>query len=95
MEACNQFFLGGGVSSPEALYHVSQTLTLVNGRLNSNEALSDSTLGIILMLILQEQIRNQQREAEVHYDGLIKMVRLRGGLFQFETNLPLLLNICK
>jgi hypothetical protein len=95
MEACNEFFLGGGLSSPEALYHVSQTLALVRKRLESDEALSDTTIGIILMLILQEQLRKEYKEAKVHYEGLRKMVELRGGLCQLERNLQLVLKICK
>lgn len=95
MEACNGFFFGGGVSSPEALGHLSQAFTLVNRRLMSDEALSDSTLGIVLMLIFQEQIREEQWEAKIHYEGLRKMIELRGGLSQLEGNLPLLLKICK
>jgi hypothetical protein len=95
MEACNGFFLGGGLNSPEALYHVSQTFALVRKRLESDEALSDTTIGIILMLILQEQIRKEDKEAEIHYKGLRKMVELRGGLCQLEQNPQLLLKICK
>lgn len=95
MAACNEFFLGQVVSSPETLYHLSQTFALVQTRLTSDEALSDSTLGIILMLIIQEQVRNEHQKAEVHYEGLRKMIELRGGLCQLEGNLPLLLKICK
>ena len=95
MEACSSFFFGGGSSSPEALQHLSKTFTLVQERLASDEALSDSTLGIILMLIAQEQIRHEQREAEIHFEGLKRMIELRGGLSQLESNVPLLLKICK
>lgn len=95
MDTCNKLILGGGFSSPEALYHLSQTFTLVKKRLKSNEALSDSTLGIIVMLIIQELIRNEQTEAEIHYEGLRKMIELRGGICQLERNIPLLLKICK
>ena len=95
MDTCNKFIFSGGVSSPEALYHLSQTFTLVERRLKSDEALSDSTLGIILMLVIQEQIRKEERQARVHYEGLTKMVELRGGLCKLERNRPLLLKICK
>ncbi|OBT73385.1 hypothetical protein VF21_07679 [Pseudogymnoascus sp. 05NY08] len=95
MEACNGFFLGGDLTSSEALYHVSQTFILIRKRLESEEALSDTTIGIILMLILQEQVRKEDRAAEIHYEGLKKMVELRGGLGQLERNPPLLLKICK
>lgn len=95
METCNEFFFSDGVSSPTALYHLSQTFTLVNKRLQSDEALSDSTLGIVVMLIFQEQMRKEKLESEIHYEGLRKMIELRGGLCQLERNLPLLLKICK
>lgn len=95
METCNEFFFSDGVSSPKALYHLSQTFTLVNKRLQSDEALSDSTLGIVLLLIFQEQLRNAKLDSRIHYEGLRKMVELRGGLCQLEGNLPLLLKICK
>jgi hypothetical protein len=84
MEAFNHFFMEEGTSSPEALYHLSTTFSLVEERLKSAEALSDSTLGIIFMLVLQEQIRQGQIEAEIHFDGLKKMIELRGGLSKFE-----------
>ncbi|KAH8898898.1 hypothetical protein GQ53DRAFT_878165 [Thozetella sp. PMI_491] len=95
MEASNDFFLRKGLDSPEGLYHLSQTFTLVNKRLESEDALSDSTLAVIVMLIIQEQIRKRKLEAQVHYQGLVKMIDLRGGLGQLENNLPLLLKICK
>jgi hypothetical protein len=95
MEASNDFFLRKGLSSPEGLYHLSQTFTLVKGKLESDEALSDSTMSIVVMLIIQEQMRKGKWEAQVHYQGLLKMIELRGGLSQLEKNLPLLLKICK
>ncbi|KAL5352091.1 hypothetical protein ACLOAV_002035 [Pseudogymnoascus australis] len=95
MEACNGFFLGGDLCSSETLYHVSQTFVLIRKRLESDEALSDATIGIILMLVLQEQVRQEDRAAEIHYRGLKKMVELRGGLCQLERNPYLLLKICK
>lgn len=95
MEACNEFFFGKNESSTLALSHLSKTLTLINRRLAGDEALSDSTIGIVLMLIIQGQIRKEHHQAEIHYEGLRKMVTLRGGLGQLENNLPLVLKICK
>lgn len=80
MQASNELFLGNGESSPTALYHISQTLAAVNKRLQSNEALSDSTVAIIISLVHQEQMRNRQADAQVHFKGLAKIVELRGGL---------------
>ncbi|KAH8884199.1 hypothetical protein GQ53DRAFT_698369, partial [Thozetella sp. PMI_491] len=95
MEATSDFLTGRGTSSPEALAHLSRAFTLVKQRLKSDEALSDSTMMIIVMLITQEQVRNGRIDAEVHYAGLRRMVELRGGLDGLEHNLPLLLKICK
>lgn len=94
METFIKFFTGGGANSPEVLYHLSKTFALVNKRLESDEALSDSTLGVILMLVIQEQVRREPAEAKIHFDGLRKMIELRGGLSQFEKNRTLLLKVC-
>jgi hypothetical protein len=95
MQAWNEFIIGKGSSSQKALYHVSHAFASVREKLDSDEALSDSTLALILMLLIQEQVRNQQFVAAIHYEGLRKMIELRGGLCQLEGNLPLLLKICK
>ncbi|KAH7142113.1 hypothetical protein EDB81DRAFT_691592 [Dactylonectria macrodidyma] len=95
MAASNEVFLGGGDSSPKAFYHLSRTLSLVQKRLERPDALSDSTIGIVLSLISHESIRQEHASAKVHVDGLRRMVELRGGLSQLEGNIPLLLKVCK
>ncbi|KAB8268312.1 hypothetical protein BDV30DRAFT_17796 [Aspergillus minisclerotigenes] len=94
MQACNEIYLGNETSS-RALYHLSQTLTQIQRRLDSCDALSESTMGLIISLIMQEQIRSQGAAAEVHARGLQKMVELRGGLSDLERNLTLVLKVCK
>ncbi|KAF2451561.1 hypothetical protein P171DRAFT_515562 [Karstenula rhodostoma CBS 690.94] len=95
MQACNELFLGGGEKSPEAMYHLSNSLKYVRKRLESEEALSDSTMGIVMSLITQEQCRQQHKAARIHLDGLSQMVKLRGGLDSLEGCLPILLKACK
>ncbi|RYP43306.1 hypothetical protein DL770_011743 [Monosporascus sp. CRB-9-2] len=95
MQACNELFLGGGENSPKALYYLSQTFAQVRKRLQSPDALSDSTISTVLSLITQELIRKAQPGAKIHFAGLIRMVELRGGLDQLEKNPPLLVKICK
>lgn len=95
MEASNEIFLGNGASSPKALYRLSQTLAQVKRRLESADALSDSTIGIVVSLISQEQCRKEFLGAKAHIDGLRRMVELRGGLGQLEGNIALLLKVCK
>lgn len=95
MQACNELFLGDGESSPMAMYHLSNSLTQVRKRLESAEALSDSTIGIVMTLITQEQVRKQDKAARIHMDGLVRMVELRGGLESLDGCLPVLLKACK
>ncbi|KAH8812227.1 hypothetical protein F5884DRAFT_784799 [Xylogone sp. PMI_703] len=95
MDTCNEFFFGYGVSTAKALHHLSKTFTLIKKRLESDDALSDTTLGIILLLIFQEQMRKSKLASRIHYDGLKKMIELRGGCSQLEQNISLLLKICK
>ncbi|KAJ5552674.1 hypothetical protein N7494_002052 [Penicillium frequentans] len=77
------------------MYHLSQTFAQVNKRLQGDDALSDSTIAIVMSLINQEQIRQHLSAAMIHVKGLEKMIELRGGLSQLEGNVPLVLKICK
>ncbi|KAL1861333.1 hypothetical protein VTK73DRAFT_7148 [Phialemonium thermophilum] len=95
MDACNELCLGEAYSSLESLHHLSLAIRLVNKRLAGDDALADSTLTLVMMLILQEQIRKGMFEADIHFEGLKKLVELRGGIEKLETNLPLVLKICK
>jgi hypothetical protein len=85
MQAGNELFEGNGESSPTALHHISQTIAAVVGRLQGNEALSDSTIVIIISLVHQEQMRGQQTAAKTHFEGLARIVELRGGLDQMRA----------
>ncbi|KAF3015841.1 hypothetical protein E8E14_005616 [Neopestalotiopsis sp. 37M] len=91
MDATNAFFVRGGPQGPEGLQYYSRSLALVKDRLLGHEALSDSTLMLIILLILQEQMRQEIESARVHYEGLKKMIELRGGLDQLEDNAPMAL----
>ncbi|KAJ5574042.1 uncharacterized protein N7459_008469 [Penicillium hispanicum] len=95
MQACNEIYLSDGNSPAKALYHLSQTFTQIQKRLDSEDALSDSTIALIASLILQEQLRNQLPAAEMHARGLQRIIQLRGGLDQLEGNVALILKVCK
>lgn len=95
MQACNEIFLTNGSITIEARHHLSQTFAQIQRRLEGREALSDSTIGLIISLITQEQIRSQGSVAEVHARGLKRMVELRGGLNQLDENRTLVLRVCK
>jgi hypothetical protein len=62
--------------------------------MQGEEALSDSTICMVMMLILQEQTRHE-KASEIHYEGLRKMIKLRGGLSQLESCPTLLLKMSK
>lgn len=95
MQACNEIFSGDGNGSVKVLHHLSRTLVRVQTRLASDDALSDSSIALVLSLISQEQISNRIDAAEIHAKGLEKMVQLRGGIDSLEGNVPLVLGICK
>ncbi|CAI6096671.1 hypothetical protein V2G26_016431 [Clonostachys chloroleuca] len=95
MQAFNEFFLTHGRDSPTALHYLGKTFGIVQQRLESPKALEDSTIGMIISLITQEYIRQQTQTAKLHLEGLKRIVNLRGGLKQFESNPGVLYKICK
>lgn len=68
---------------------------MVQRRLESEDALSDSTMAIVISMFHQEQIRKQYAAAKVHMDGLQRMVKLRGGIETLRDSPYLLLKTCK
>ncbi|CZT14338.1 uncharacterized protein RCC_00315 [Ramularia collo-cygni] len=95
MQACNEIFSSNGESSPKALNHISRNFDLIQRRIDGDDALSDSTLAIVVSLFHQEQIRKQYAAARVHMNGLQRMVKLRGGISKLESSPYLLLKTCK
>lgn len=95
MESYLDFFFSDTYSSSETLQHLSMTFALVNQRLASGQAVSDSTLAIVVMLIQLAQLRDEHPHIDVHFKGLWQMVALRGGLCEMESNPALMLKICK
>ncbi|KAJ5184276.1 hypothetical protein N7492_001892 [Penicillium capsulatum] len=95
MQACNEIFKSNGHSPKTALFHLADTFHQVQVKLRSEDALGDSSVALIVSLIMQEQIRNQVATAEIHARGLAQMVQLRGGLDGLEDNQELVLRVCK
>lgn len=95
MQASNAIFLHNGGSSKEALYHLSQTFVQVRRRIREDVELSDSTIAIVMSLVIQEQIRSETEQAVVQFLGLRRMIELRGGLSALEGNVELVLKACK
>jgi hypothetical protein len=94
MATLNDFFCDSNALSSKAAYHLGQAVSLVNQKLDTEEALSISNLSVVNFLIVQEILREAQPKAEIHLDGLKRMLDLRGGLSHLEDSV-LALKICK
>ncbi|KAI0189089.1 hypothetical protein EV127DRAFT_341721 [Xylaria flabelliformis] len=73
----------------EALCHLSRSMRLINQRLAGEQkvALSDTTLGAVIVMVQLERLLGYHRYALVHFDGLQKIVTLRGGIVTlFQEN---------
>lgn len=95
MGTMNGFFHGQDMLSSNASYHLGQAVSLVNQRLGTAEALSDSSLAVVNFLIVQQLLRESRTQAEIHLRGLQKMIELRGGISQLGQDNALALKICK
>ena len=96
MMTLNEFFFGGNAAtSPRAIYHLGRAVSMVNERLETEDALSNSTLAVVNLLIVQELLRESRLKAEVHLEGLKKMIELRGGLSQLGDDNTFVLKVCK
>ncbi|KAI0122533.1 hypothetical protein F4814DRAFT_409045 [Daldinia grandis] len=74
--------------SAEGLSHLSDSLRLVNQRLSSEKALSDTTLASIVAMLQYERMYGQYDRGLIHFRGLQQMVELRGGISQLEKDKP-------
>ncbi|KAF2690952.1 hypothetical protein K458DRAFT_326926 [Lentithecium fluviatile CBS 122367] len=72
---------GGNVKAfPEALSHISQAYKLINERLSGPEASSDKAIAVVTVLAIYQRIHHQQSNGLMHFEGLRRMIELRGGL---------------
>ncbi|KAF2029430.1 hypothetical protein EK21DRAFT_67800 [Setomelanomma holmii] len=73
-------FGGPRTISKEALTHISRAYRLTNERLSSPEACSDKAIAIVTMLAVFQRVHHQHAIGLVHFEGLKRMIKLRGGL---------------
>lgn len=95
MQTSNEIYDSNDGSCPRALQSIARSYPHVQRILNSDHAVSDASIAIVLSLICQEMIRKCVEETAIHFQGLTRMVGLRGGLDKLEGNLALALKICK
>jgi hypothetical protein len=73
----------------DAMRHIARSLRMVNQRLVSpRDALSDTTIAVVIMLSHYERHQGHLRQGQVHFDGLLRMVELRGGIAYLATTKP-------
>lgn len=68
--------------------HLSCTFRLVNEKLSGKEALSDTTMAVLIAMAQYDRLRAQYRQGLVHFEGLQRMVELRGGISQLMPYNP-------
>jgi len=67
--------------SPECLHHGGEALSIINRRIgDTHRGLSDSTIAAVALLVNRENLDGRYDVANVHMQGLHKMVKLRGGI---------------
>ncbi|OTB00690.1 hypothetical protein M426DRAFT_267228 [Hypoxylon sp. CI-4A] len=74
----------------EAIRHLSASLRLVNERLSGEQALSDTTIASVVAMYQYERLRGQHNQALVHFQGLQRMIELRGGVSRLAQEKPAL-----
>ena len=72
----------------EAIRHLSQTFRLINERLSENDAISDTTLAVVVVMAQYARLQSQYRQGLVHLEGLQRIIELRGEASHVSRNEP-------
>jgi hypothetical protein len=67
-------------ASPDALEHLSKAYKLTQRRLTGPEAISNKAIAGVTILAIYQLVHGNVKVGLVHFDGLCRMIRLRGGL---------------
>ena len=73
-------------ASPQELRHAVTAYHLVNVRLSGDLALSDETIAVVVALTIYERLQKKYHNSMLHFQGLSRMVELRGGISQLTHN---------
>ncbi|TVY44661.1 hypothetical protein LOCC1_G007048 [Lachnellula occidentalis] len=89
-------WLGGSGTSPAQILHAHRTLVGLRERLTDEErATSDSTVVVVVNLIMMNAVVGDPKSARKHMRGLHKMVEMRGGVRAFGGNTQIQLKMCR
>ncbi|KAF2451520.1 hypothetical protein P171DRAFT_7734 [Karstenula rhodostoma CBS 690.94] len=73
-------YLETAKASPDALEHLSRAYKLTQRRLAGPEAISDKAIAGVTILAIYQLVHGNVDIGLVHFDGLCRMVGMRGGL---------------
>jgi len=85
-EACMDFAQGKEALSSEYRHHICMALKLINDKLSSDKAVADTNLAGVIALCLLSSLREQPVQTKIHFDGLCKMIEVRGGMHELQGN---------
>lgn len=71
-----------------AIYHLSHAFRFMNEKLSGDDALSDTTIAVAVMLAKYEPLCGHHSQGLVHLQAVHRMVHLRGGIAHFTKNRP-------
>ncbi|KAH8647648.1 hypothetical protein BX600DRAFT_475683 [Xylariales sp. PMI_506] len=73
--------------TPNSLFHLRECIRLVNERLRSSPPIvTNSTIIIVATIAFVEKSIGRHRNWEIHMQGLKEIIRLRGGIEEFQSD---------
>jgi len=72
----------------EGMRHMTQTLQILSKKIVGEEATADSTIATIIVLTQYERLLGQHQRAHIHFQGLGRILQLRGGLARLAREKP-------
>lgn len=86
----------GSSPSKVSMTHQAKTLGLLQKRLDDGlMAISDTTLAVVVTLVMMAALTGEPEAATKHMGGLHKMVLLRGGIHSLGENKQLQIKLCR
>ncbi|KEY74804.1 hypothetical protein S7711_06491 [Stachybotrys chartarum IBT 7711] len=71
-----------------AVRHLNKTFFLTNQRLSRDDAVSNASIAVVVMMAQYERQRERYIKGLNHLDGLQRMVEMRGGISQLARDEP-------
>lgn len=71
--------------------HIVNALRLVNHNISANRDVSDVAIACVLLLCCNSIMTGSPEQAKIHFDGLVRMVQIRGGLQELKKDKYLVL----